>query len=272
MLCAMSDQVSNEESEEKSEPPSGEGLEETASVAALVLGAGRGERLGHSLPKAFVPVAGQTLIERSIRSLSGSRSIGRIQPVLDPGEFDRFKELELQDVPQLISPVGGGAERQDSMREGLRSLPNEIRWVAVHDAARGLVSSKDVARVVARARQTGAAILAERVRDTIKRVVDGRVVETPPREECWAAQTPQVMRRDWLEESMEKASASDRLGTDDAQLLEWAGFPVAIVEAQDPNPKITRPEDLALAEAITKKEASAFAPVMVGNSEGEDAR
>jgi len=243
-----------------------------ASVAALVLGAGRGERLGHSLPKAFVPVSGQTLIERSIRSLSESGSIGRIQPVLDPREFDRFKELKLQDVPQLIGPVGGGAERQDSMRAGLRSLPNEIRWVAVHDAARGLVSPNDIARVVARARQSGAAILAERVRDTIKRVSDGKIVETPPREECWAAQTPQVMRRDWLEESMEKAAARDRLGTDDAQLLEWAGFPVAIVEARDPNPKITRPEDLAGAEALASKDDSALARVVAENLEGEEAR
>ena len=99
-------------------------------------------------------------------------------------------------------------------------------------------------------RETGAAILGERSRDTIKRVVGGRVVETPPREECWAAQTPQVVRRDWLEEAVETAIRAGRLGTDDAQLLEWMGRSVTMVEASAPNPKITRPEDLLLAETL----------------------
>lgn len=251
MLCAMSDLES--ETISKSKPKKARataGAEGAGAVAALVLGAGRGQRLGHALPKAFVELAGQTLLERSIRALAGSGAIGRIQPVLDSADLDRYTELGLQDIPELVDPVGGGAERQDSMRAGLRSLPEEIRWVAVHDAARCLISAEDVDRVVARAREAGAAILAERVRDTIKRVAHGRVVETPAREACWAAQTPQVVRRDWLEESVEKAANENRMATDDAQLLEWAGFPVEVVESKDPNPKITRPEDLAAAEAM----------------------
>ncbi len=253
MLCAMSDS----ESDRKERAQTGQDLLEVEAagagpeaVAALVLGAGRGERLGHALPKAFVPLLGQTLVERSIRTLAQSGAVGWIQPVLDAGEFDRFKDLKLQDIRQLAPPIAGGYERQDSMRAGLASLPNEIRWVAVHDAARCLVSTADVARVIAIARQTGAAILAERVRDTIKRVVDGKIVETPPRENCWAAQTPQVMRRDWLANALDKAAAGDRVATDDAEILEWAGYPVAIVEALSANPKITRPEDLVAAEAI----------------------
>jgi len=243
MLCAMSDL----------DPDNEKDFDGPEAVAALVLGAGRGERLGHLLPKAFVPLHGRSLIERSIRALVESGAIGRIQPVLDSSEFGRFKELGLRDITRLADPVAGGAERQDSMRAGLQSLPEEICWVAVHDAARCLVSAEDVVRVVAAAQESGAAILAERVQDTIKRVVDGRIVETPPRETCWAAQTPQVMRRDWLETAMEKAAAEGRIGTDDAQLLEWAGFPVEIVEASGPNPKITRPEDLAGAEAAVAR-------------------
>ncbi len=227
-------------------------LEETRSVAALVLGAGRGERLGQPLPKAFVCLAGSTLIERSIRALFESGVVGRIQPVLDPAEFERFKELELHDIRSLVGPVAGGAARQDSMRGGLRSLPKEVDWVVVHDAARCLVSPTDIRRVVAMARKTGAAILAEPVRDTIKRVAEAQIVETPPRDTCWAAQTPQVMRRDWLEAAIQAAAEAGRLGTDDAQLLEWAGHPVRIVEPATPNPKITRPEDLAFAEAIVR--------------------
>lgn len=227
-------------------------IEGTRSVAALVLGAGRGVRLGGSLPKAFVPVAKRTLIEWSIRALVESQAIGRIQPVLDPAEFSRFKELGLHEIAQLVEPVAGGEERQDSVRAGLRSLPEEVEWVAVHDAARCLASPMDIRRVVLAARESGAAILVERVRDTIKRVLDGRVVETPARDSCWAAQTPQVMRRDWLEAAMEAATRAGRVGTDDAQLLEWVDLPVRVVEARAPNGKITRPEDLVMAEVLLR--------------------
>jgi 2-C-methyl-D-erythritol 2,4-cyclodiphosphate synthase len=136
------------------------------------------------------------------------------------------------------------------MRAGLSALPSGIELVAVHDAARCLVSATDLRALVAAARESGAALLGERSRDTIKRVVDGRVVETPDRSGCWAAQTPQVIRRDWLEEAMAAATQAGRLGTDDAQLVEWLGRPVAMVEATAPNPKITRPEDLRLAEVL----------------------
>jgi 2-C-methyl-D-erythritol 4-phosphate cytidylyltransferase len=253
MLCAMLEPESERETNRDS--GASDGSEERGAVAALLLGAGRGERLGASVPKAFVPLAGVTLIEHSIRALLDSEAVGWIQPVLGRDDFERFKKLGLRDIPQIGSPVAGGAERQDSVRAGLRNLPKEIRWVAVHDAARCLVAAEDISRVVSVARESGAAILAERVRDTIKRVRDETIVETPPREECWAAQTPQVMRRDWLEEAMDKAAVAARLGTDDAQLLEWAGYPVRIVEARAPNPKITRPEDLAAAETMTQATA-----------------
>lgn len=219
------------------------------AVAALVLGAGRGDRLGHALPKAFVPIAGSTLLEHSIRALSASGVIDLILPVLAPSDFVLWKDLRLDGIDGLVEPVEGGAERQDSMRAGLSRLPEEIELVAVHDAARCLVSAEDIRAVVSAASQVGAAILGERVRDTIKRVVEGLIVETPARDECWAAETPQVIRKDWLIEAMDRASRDGRMGTDDAQLIEWLGHPVRVVEARFPNPKITRPEDLVSAEA-----------------------
>jgi 2-C-methyl-D-erythritol 4-phosphate cytidylyltransferase len=220
-------------------------------VAALVLAAGRGERLGHALPKAFVPLAGQTLVERSIRALAASGVFSLIQPVLASAEFNRFDALGIK-AQGLVARVAGGKERQDSMQMGLAALPGDIEFVAVHDAARCLVSAPDLRAVVAAARESGAALLGERARDTIKRVAEGRVIETPDRALLWAAQTPQVIRRDWLEAAMENALQEGRRGTDDAQLVEWLGHPVVMVEATHPNPKITRPEDLLLAEAILK--------------------
>jgi 2-C-methyl-D-erythritol 4-phosphate cytidylyltransferase len=224
------------------------------AVAALVLAAGRGERLGRPEPKAFVELAGQTLLERSIQAIAGSGSIGRIQPVLAAADLALFRGIAFTDDVEVAAPVIGGSERQDSMRAGLESLPADVRWVAIHDAARCLVSAEDVRRVVEAACEAGAAILAEPVRDTIKRVVNGRIVETPPRQECWAAQTPQVVRRDWLEAGLEAAAAAGRVATDDAQLVEWLGREVRVVESRRPNPKITRPEDLVAARAMLDAE------------------
>lgn len=229
-------------------------MDEGGSVAALVLGAGRGERLGHALPKAFVPLAGEALLARSIRALADSRAFDVIQPVVATRDLDHWAKLGLEGIAGLRPPVPGGAERQDSMRAGLAALPADVAFVAVHDAARCLVAGEDLRAVVGAARASGAALLGERCRDTLKRVVDGRVVETPPRDEMWAAQTPQVIRREWLEDAMAQALQAGRVGTDDAQLVEWAGYPVEMVEARAPNPKITRPEDLRTAGALLASE------------------
>ena len=132
---------------------------------------------------------------------------------------------------------------------GVAALPEQIEWVAVHDAARCLVTLDEVREVISAARETGAAILATPARDTIKRVRDGRVVETPERSECWAAQTPQVFRAELLREALAKAAAEGILATDDAQLVERLGVPVRIVEGSAHNIKITLPGDLAVAES-----------------------
>jgi len=121
--------------------------------------------------------------------------------------------------------------------------------VAVHDAARCLVSRTDVVRVIAAARESGAAILGEPVRDTIKRVRGGKIVETLERSECWAAQTPQVFRAQLLREALAKADAEGVVGTDEAQLVERLGAPVRLVQSDGRNLKITLPADLAIAES-----------------------
>lgn len=227
-------------------------MAERPAVAALVLAAGRGERLAQAVPKAFVPLAGRTLVERSIRALAASGRIDRIVPVVAERDRAAFEALvpRLADVTGLAPAVVGGVERQDSMRAGLASLPPEIGWVAVHDAARCLVDPGDVARVIEAARSTGAAILGAPVHDTLKRVEGDRIVGTPDRRAHWAAQTPQVFRRDWLEAAIEAAARAGRLATDDAALVEAIGHAVSIVEARSPNPKITRPEDLVTARAL----------------------
>jgi 2-C-methyl-D-erythritol 4-phosphate cytidylyltransferase len=131
--------------------------------------------------------------------------------------------------------------------------------VAVHDAARPLVRPEDVSRVVAAARESGAALLAVPLTDTVKRVQGGLVVETPPREECWAAQTPQVFRVDLLREALAKATAAGFLGTDDAQLVERLGVPVRVVRGDPSNFKVTHAEDLLRAERVLAARGGASA-------------
>lgn len=218
------------------------------ATAALVLAAGRGERLGAELPKAFVPLGGVPLLVRSLRALEAIPEIDVIVPVVAECDRARYEALSVEGLAKLTEPVSGGAERQDSMACGLAALSESIRWVAVHDAARCLVDPEDVRAVLRAAVDEGAAILAAPVSDTIKRVRDGHIVDTPLREECFAAQTPQVFGIDLLREALAKAKAENRQGTDEAQLVEALGVAVRVVTSRSPNPKITHADDLAWAE------------------------
>ncbi len=224
-------------------------------VAALVLAAGRGERFGAGQPKAFLPLAGQPLLVHAVEALAACAAIDIIVPVLPAAEIDRLAAWlwSASAARKVVAPITGGAERQDSMHAGLSALSADVELVAIHDAARPLVRPADVARVIAAAARSGAALLAVPVRDTLKRVRDGRVVETPPREGLWAAQTPQVFRAALLREALAKAQADAFQGTDDAQLVERLGCVVEIVAGDPSNLKITWPADLAWAEAALQE-------------------
>jgi 2-C-methyl-D-erythritol 4-phosphate cytidylyltransferase len=225
-------------------------------VAALVLGAGSGARLratfAEAPPKALVSLAGVPLLARSIAALASVREIEWIQPVLPAEALAEGARAcaGLAEAGRVLAPVAGGAERQDSARAGLAALPAAATHVAIHDAARPLVRPVDVSRVIAAALAHGAAILAEPVRDTIHRVAAGLIVATPPRAECFAAQTPQVFRIDWLREAYAKAEADGVVGSDDAALVARLGNPVHVLAGDPHNFKITTAADLARAEAL----------------------
>jgi 2-C-methyl-D-erythritol 4-phosphate cytidylyltransferase len=217
-------------------------------VTALVLAAGRGVRLGADVPKAFVSLLGKTLLERSIEVLLRVPSIDRVVPVIPLGGEALWKGLAVSRSGTVADPVPGGATRQASVLEGLEALDRQTEWVAVHDAARCLVSEAEVAAVIAGAQETGAAILARRSADTLKIVLDGAVESTPDRNACWLAQTPQVFRADLLRAAVE--GAGDFIGTDDAQLVARLGTSVRVVPGSARNLKITTPDDFRLAEAL----------------------
>lgn len=232
------------------------------SVVALLMAAGRGERLGHELPKAFVPLAGRPMLLHALEALASTPEVDVVLPVVAAAELPRLRRLlaEWGPRPKLVAAVAGGAERQDSVWAGLQALPPRTSLVAVHDAARALVRTSAVSRVIQAAQRSGAAILAVPVSDTIKRVAAGRIIETPARAECWAAQTPQVFRREILCEALARAGADGYLGTDDAELVERLGVAVEVVEGDVDNVKLTHPEDLLLAERAVAQRQLARPP------------
>ena len=248
------------------------------TVAALVLGAGRGERFRASLAgarpeggceadtgvvssKAFALLAGRTLLARSIDALCDSGAVDRVVPVLPAEAVAHWARVldELGSPERVGDPVSGGAERVDSVRAGVASLAGSAEWIAVHDADRPLVRPSDVARVVRVAQECGAALLAVPAADTIKRVVGDQVVDTPPRDECWLAQTPQVFRLELLCEALDRAAEDRAVGTDDAQLVERLGHPVQVVRGDPSNRKITEAADLRAAESWLRTQAVAGA-------------
>ncbi len=215
------------------------------STGAILLCAGRGERLGADVPKAFVPLAGRPLFAWSLAALQRCADVDAIV-IVGPARTARELLSASGHAPEkVIAFVEGGAERQHSVARGLAALPAKHDLVAVHDAARALVTPAVIARAIAAARAHGAAIAATPLADTLKRVEDGNVVATPPRAGLWLAQTPQVIRRDWLEAA--HAAATD-VATDDAALVEAIGHTVHVAEGDALNFKITTPADLALAE------------------------
>lgn len=216
------------------------------SVVALLMCAGRGERLGLDVDKALVPLAGRPLWAWSLEALERSSAIHGIVVV---GPVRRLKDaLAAAGLApaKVVAWSEGGRERQDSVARGLALLPPDCTTVAVHDCARALAGPELVGRVVADALRYGAAIAAVPLADTVKRATLATVDATVPRAGLWCAQTPQVFRRDWLEAA--HAAASQR-ATDDAALVESRGHPVHLTEGDPLNFKITTLQDLELAEA-----------------------
>ena len=222
-------------------------------VVAVVPAAGRGARMGGTTPKQFLALGGIPLLVHSLRALDSVQAITEIIIVIPEADRDYCqKEVVNQfNIRKVTQIVAGGRRRQDSVRNGVLALRTLPDVVVVHDGVRPFISGAVVEAAIETAVETGAALVAIPMKDTVKRVSEKGVVEmTLNREELWLAQTPQVFRYSWLLEAHQMAEQKNIDATDDAGLVEQLGYPVTIVEGSSHNIKITRPEDLALGESI----------------------
>ncbi len=216
-------------------------------AVALIVAAGRGERLGSDRPKALVTLGGRPMLEWSVEALRSVAAIEKIVVALPASALGA--------APAGVLAVAGGAVRSESVREALRACPSGDP-VVVHDAARPLAPARLFSRALDQLERSGAdaVVAAAPVSDTIKEVdaAGGRtVIRTLDRARLWAVQTPQVFRRAALERALLDAG-DDVLAaaTDDAWLIEQAGGVVEVVESSPANLKITTPTDLTLAELL----------------------
>ncbi len=218
----------------------------------IVPAAGRGTRIGGPQAKQYLEIAGVTILLRTLRQAQACTDVDEIVVATGDGESAIVLELaERGGITKLSRVVIGGAERQDSVARALNSVqPTGAGVVAVHDAVRPFATPSLFSAVIRRAHETGAAIAALAVADTVKQVDGDRIVGTIDRSRIVLAQTPQAFRFGVLKSAFDAATREGWRGTDEASIVERAGYPVAFVDGTPFNIKVTKPEDLAFAEAI----------------------
>jgi len=219
---------------------------------AIIAAAGQGTRMAGKRPKQFLELAGTPIIFHTLQAFEQCDSIQEIIVVISAVESAGFLSLAgKRELRKLSRVVTGGATRAESVLRGLQAVrETTVDIVAVHDGVRPFVTTDEISRTVAAAQTSGAAILVSSPVDTVKEVRAGAVLKTLRRDELRNALTPQCFRYKLLRRAYEQANVSDPDLTDESSLVERLGERVTIVEGSARNIKITRPEDLVLAEAL----------------------
>ena len=234
-------------------------------VTAIIAAGGRGARLAAGRPKQLHTIDGRSILERSVMLFVGHPTIDDVIVALPP----EIAELPFDSGPaKAPRVVAGGNRRQDSVANAFAAVPSHADLVVIHDAARPFASADLIARTIEAAAESGAALAALPARDTVKRAQQRssflHVVETLPRETVYLAQTPQAFRREVLEAALDFGAKEGLDATDEATLVERAGYQVRLVTGEETNIKITVPEDLAIADAIARRTAPSAARAGVG--------
>lgn len=222
--------------------------------AVIVVAAGKSERYGTGESKVLAKLDGRPVFLRSVEQFCNREDVCQTLLVVSPSDDTEVREKFGANLGFMgVKLVLGGAQRCDSVANGLAAVREDAEYVAIHDAARPCVSEAMIDAVFAESVKTGAAILAAPLRGTIKRASESGFIDaTVPREGLWEAQTPQVFKRQVIVDAYARREQFDGEPTDDAQLVEAMGQPVYLVASDLSNVKITTPADLSLATAVLK--------------------
>lgn len=225
------------------------------NVIAVVPAAGEGVRFGPAANKTFAPLLGRPVLLWTLEALDSSAEVSEIIPVLKEEDMaECLKLVEEHGIRKVRKIAPGGAERQDSVLNGLRQIGDGNAIVLIHDGARPLVEPELISRVLRGLEGFDGSLCALPPKDTIKQVGgDGAIESTPPRERLVAVQTPQAFGFGTIVEAYRKAEGKGFRSTDDAALVEMAGGRVNVVEGSYRNIKITTPEDLNIAEMFLRQ-------------------
>ena len=226
-------------------------------ATVLIPAAGMGRRMGASVNKQYLDLAGKPILAHTLALFDQHPQVEHIYLILPADEIDYCRQqiIEPYSFTKVRELVPGGAERQDSVRNGLRALEKDgldqpERIVLVHDGARPLFDPQLLPELLTIISQKGACIVGAPAKDTIKEVDEGFISGTPDRKRLWQAQTPQGFRYQLFADAFRSADEVGFLGTDDASLLERVGQPVAMLQGDYRNIKVTTPEDLVIATAL----------------------
>jgi 2-C-methyl-D-erythritol 4-phosphate cytidylyltransferase len=219
-------------------------------VSAIIVAAGKGVRMGTD--KLWLEIAGRPVVAHTWKKLNDAKCVDEIVLVVRDGMESEFKKLAAQfKFQKLFKLVVGGAERQDSVWNGLEAVSSQTQIVVIHDAARPCVTEVLIVATVEAARETGAAVAAQPVTDTIKETADGKIIlRTVDRSKLWSVQTPQTFRVEVIRRAIAIARAKNMIFTDDTAACELIGQPVRLVSSATPNPKVTVPGDLPFFESL----------------------
>lgn len=221
-------------------------------LGVIIVAAGKGSRMGTAESKQYLQLGQKPILVHTLQLFQNIHEVNEIILVVGGNDVDRCTGyVQAYDLSKVTHVLAGGAERQDSVRQGLAALAKDTAWVLVHDGVRPFVTREHVFGCLAKAQDQHAAVLAVPVKDTIKIVdTEKRIQSTPDRRSLWAIQTPQAFRLSLLQEAHDRALQEGFMGTDDAMLVERIGTTVHVVEGDYYNIKITTPEDLPWAEWI----------------------
>jgi 2-C-methyl-D-erythritol 4-phosphate cytidylyltransferase len=226
------------------------------SAAAIVAAGGSGKRMGGGVPKQLLEIRNKPILFHTLSKLERVPEIGVLVLAVPAANLEDISgRIAGWNFDKKIIVVGGGAERQDSVRRALEEIPENAEVVLVHDAVRPFVTIGKIREILFAACRDGAAIPALRVRNTVKKSDGDWVEETVDRRSLYEVQTPQAFRREILIRAHAKAGAEGFRGTDDSQLVERLGLPVRIVAGEECNIKITSPGDMRLAEILAQEES-----------------